>query len=493
QLIAGGLVAMIAVFVFSSLSSHDLPKAIGVALLILVADATVLFAPVPPRPSGRPIVEWAPILSAYVWRAFQGHNHWRSGAPQQGDLVVRRVGGQEMRLPEPRHLPPSLQGLEMLSITFEGAGERGFGVLKDRRTRTYTCCLVALGAAAALRDEDDQLRSQHGWAAAIGNFGRPDSPITRVQWIERAVPEEPDAMTGYLEEKAPKTLPSAYRSYRELLGWATPASQQHEILLALQLDPRRCLREAKREGQGDLDRGAAKILLREASEFVRQLGSVELEVLGVLDPSLYAREIRVAYDPDLRSRRSRIQLAGGERGVDPSRLGPVATNEMLQSFVSDSGWHRTYHVEQWPRTRVEPDFLASLLLQTTCLRTVSTVMEALPPKAGFRDSQTRMTGQALKGELRAKLRLIPTFQHAKEQTAAEQLDEELAEGHVGIRYSSYVTVTASSEAELDAAGSQVVQQAGAARLDLTPLVGQQEAAFTYTLPICRGLVRRGRL
>ena len=66
-------------------------------------------------------------------------------------------------------------------------------------------------------------------------------------------------------------------------------------------------------------------------------------------------------------------------------------------------------------------------------------------------------------------------------------EQELADGHADVRFSGYVAVTAASEDELAQACAEVEQQAGQARLELVRLDGDQEAAFTYTLPLGRGL------
>jgi hypothetical protein len=48
-------------------------------------------------------------------------------------------------------------------------------------------------------------------------------------------------------------------------------------------------------------------------------------------------------------------------------------------------------------------------------------------------------------------------------------------------------VSAPSEEELERHCSEAEHAAQMARLELLRLYGQQEEAFTYTLPLCRGL------
>lgn len=55
---------------------------------------------------------------------------------------------------------------------------------------------------------------------------------------------------------------SVVSSYIELLEAAAPVTQEHDVLLALQIDARRAGRDLKRFGGGD--KGACELLLREA-------------------------------------------------------------------------------------------------------------------------------------------------------------------------------------------------------------------------------------
>ena len=66
-------------------------------------------------------------------------------------------------------------------------------------------------------------------------------------------------------------------------------------------------------------------------------------------------------------------------------------------------------------------------------------------------------------------------------------EEELAEGHAAVRFAGYVTVSARGPEELERHCSEIEHAAQMARLELLRLHGQQEQAFTYTLPLCRGL------
>ncbi len=74
-----------------------------------------------------------------------------------------------------------------------------------------------------------------------------------------------------------------------------------------------------------------------------------------------------------------------------------------------------------------------------------------------------------------------------EQESVVRREQELADGHADIRFSGYITVSAEDLDGLEVACSEIEQQAGQARLILRRLGGSQDLAFTYTLPLGRGL------
>ena len=66
-------------------------------------------------------------------------------------------------------------------------------------------------------------------------------------------------------------------------------------------------------------------------------------------------------------------------------------------------------------------------------------------------------------------------------------ESELADGHADYRFSGYVTVTAARPGGLEAACLETEQAAQRAHLELRRLYGRQAEAFTWTLPLARGL------
>jgi hypothetical protein len=90
-------------------------------------------------------------------------------------------------------------------------------------------------------------------------------------------------------------------------------------------------------------------------------------------------------------------------------------------------------------------------------------------------------------QLRAQGGFLETAQHRRQVEAVEGREAELADGRGAFRFAGYVTVSAPGRSELEQACSELERAAGAARLNLRPLFGQQREALTWALPFGRGV------
>ena len=325
------------------------------------------------------------------------------------------------------------------------------------------------------------------WGEVLAGFARPGSPVSRIAWVDRTITQSVDELGRYLADGL--ALPVAHpgvRSYLELLDDAGPAARRHETFLALQIDARRASGAIRRAGGGDA--GAASVLVRELSALSERLLRSEVVVRGALSPRLLARAIRLGFCPEDRPGLDR--RGGGDleaAGVDPCNAGPMATEEGWRHLRCDDALHTTYWIAEWPRVEVGADFLLPFLLGGTVRRTVAVVMEPLDPARAMRAAESARTNEISDDELRARLGFLATARRRRQQQALVEREAELAEGHSGVRFSGYVTVSGGDEAQLASACADVEQSAQMAGLELRALVGEQALGFTYTLPLCRGL------
>ncbi len=128
-----------------------------------------------------------------------------------------------------------------------------------------------------------------------------------------------------------------------------------------------------------------------------------------------------------------------------------------------------------------------LLLTTRAVRAVSVVMQPRDALKAQRDVEHALTDRDAGETVRARYGFATRHRQTVEREADERRREELATGHGEYRFAGYVTVSATTIDDLDQACADVEQGAGQSGLDIRRLFGQQSQAFTFTLPLCRGL------
>jgi hypothetical protein len=215
--------------------------------------------------------------------------------------------------------------------------------------------------------------------------------------------------------------------------------------------------------------------------------SLDLKVHGHLSPRLLAKLIKTHYNPGARAQRTRLEANGGEAGVHPSNAHPRAFAEYLDHIQADGSYHATYHLAEFPRQDVAMTFLAPLLLHTKAARTVAMVMEPVDPQKAGREIDASHYVRSLIKRGREHYGFESTYRQRSEDDKVDQVGEEHAAGHVNVRFSAYLTVSAGSREDLDWATAEVETQVAQSLLEAERLWGQQGPAFTYTLPLCRGL------
>jgi hypothetical protein len=365
------------------------------------------------------------------------------------------------------------------------------GYLKDRRRAAYVAVLAVRGDSFALLDRAEQDLRVGMWSSVIAGFGLRSSVIRRLQWVDRTLPEDREALDRYLEQC--RTLdadPEAVSSYRELIEQATSAAQRHEGFLAVQIDQRRVWKQARQSGERDLDKVAGLMLHQQLRELEEWLQSAELGVHGQLSVRDLAGCLRYAFEPERRGLDAVRQRGGGEAGVSASRAWPTASEERWGVLPLGALVPRHLLRRGVAARRGRPRLPATAA--------AGPGREPLPAHGlhdagagAFAPRQPRGAAGARRRHHRrataTALGQLITARQDREREHTERTERELADGHMSVRFAGYVTVTAPDANELETACGEVEQQAAQARLVLSRVYGDQELAFTLTLPICRGL------
>jgi hypothetical protein len=447
------------------------------ALSLLGSAAFVSFAPI----GARTVEEWAPVLANWLRARAAGADRFRSVQVSAG--VEATIDGSRQR--RALDLPHSLSGCELLSVGVADGHE--LGVLKDPRLGGYTAVLAARARSVGLLPTSEHERRLERWGRLLAGLARSGTPIRRVQVLERTAPCDADALAAYLDDARDPSVPIdhvALRSYGGLLEGATRVTQDHEILIAVQVDQRRAWARAGRDPalrSLPRDEQACLVLARELQAFAGRFDAVDVAVAGLLSPSQYATALHVPFDPYREHHPSSLP-------VNTDGFGPTAADTAWASYRSDGAIHRTYWVAQWPRLPVGPLFLTPLLLGVQAVRSVSVVFEPVPPDRSRRSVEAAITSDEADEELRERRGFRTTARRRRQQEATRRREEELSSGHEELRFAGYVGVTGHDDDELARACEEVEQAALQAHLDLRPLWGEQDAGFVNAaLPVARGL------
>lgn len=447
------------------------------------------------RFGGRSADVWTRLLATWVWTWLRDRvvaNRTSRCAALPIHTFSTKTGGHA-RPNRSRHVAvPAPRPLARVRITSVDDGGRHIGVLRDGAFPWVTAVLRVHGRAFALLGPEDQQHRLAAWASILNGLAHPGTGVRRLQWIERAAPEQyqgaSDAMRARVSSRGAEAsslnMLDPFTSYAELLAAAPEGMHEHDVLLVVQID----ISRAAKAGRVS----AAELLVRTLRHLAARLREDDLEVVGALGPAALESAIAAAFcpftkppgastaDPAVASRRSHnAPPAGGPW--------PSATSPQWSCYRTDSAWHATFWIAQWPQTAVGPDFLAPLLLHSRAARSVSVVCEPLDADQGLRRAQADRVNRLADERLRQGRGFLTTARHLRQRTIAAEREAQLADGHAEVRFCGYITVSATSKDQLEHDCAEILQSARRARLELRRLYGQQDLAFTYTLPLCRGL------
>ncbi len=425
---------------------------------------------------GRTAEEWAPDVIRHVAAWFTRRNLVTSSSPAAGMTAGPRASGS------------ALAGgtLGALSILHVGAPGAEVGVLHDLRARTVSAMVQAAGNGFVLEGPSDRDRQVDMWARVLAASSRETASVHRLAWVARSFPDGAGSERAHLC-RGTHLDPShpAYRSYEDLLESVAVEADRHEVLVLLSVQYGRASRPIRAAGGGLA--GGVSVLVDELDALRSRLVSADVETSPPLDAGGVAAAIRRGYDP---VRPHPPGMSGhGASGLRAGGLSPwpMAMKASWEHLRVDSTWHATFWISEWPRLEVGADVLAPLLVLSGVRRSVALVMEPFSASAAARHVEQRRTADVADAELRHRGGFLATARRRREEDDLARQEAELAEGQALVRYSGYVTVTTSSLEELAAACEKVEQVAALSGLELRRCYGDQAGAFSYTLPLGRGL------
>jgi hypothetical protein len=456
------------------------PSGGGVVAALLGLAGAALAATLPV--GGLTVEQWLPVTMGWVLaRADSRVWQVRAAGGADGVVVDLPAGGVASRTRVTRSAKPrpprALADVRLLGLPYRG---REIGAVAERGGRRLTLVLVGRAPGFALADQAEQQQRLGVWAEVLQSATR--GAVRRIGWVERTAPAQGDGLARWLHEQRDPAVPLAGelgRSYLELLESSAQATREHEVLLALQLDAA-SLRGGGREA-------AERALISAGEQISRALERARVQVQAAPTPGGLARILRVAFDPYVHPQLAALRAGGGGDELSEAAAWPAGLREQWACLQVDGAMHATFEIGGWPRAEVGPAFLGSLLGPSDHVRAVSVVFEPLDPLRSLRQAEFEITRDETDRQTRRRFGQMETARQRHASDAARWREAELAAGHAEVRLAGFVTVTGRDQDELDAACADVVTHAGRANLELRRLYGQQAEAFTFTLPLCRGL------
>ncbi|MFG2924237.1 SCO6880 family protein [Streptomyces sp. NPDC048305] len=419
------------------------------------------------RRHGRSLIDWAPIVTRYAHRRHTGQTLWLARPvtrPRQDGIL---------------HLPGTTASLKVVT---PGDSANQAAAVHDPHQQTLTAIARVSSRAFALLDPATQNHNVSSWGRALAGIAR-TGHISTVQVLERTVPDSGDTLTRHWTHHGQPQTPVAGQIYSELVASAGPAAAPHETYLAISLDLKAARRLISQAG-GGLP-GAFTVMEQTTASITQAARNAGLQVTGWLTAREIAAVIRTAYDPASLAALQQWSETGRAE-ADPAAAGPVVQFEEYDRLATDSARHATYWVENWPRTEMGAGFLHGIMFTAGVRRSLSLVYVPQGLESALRDVQRKKAAIIADANERARRGQVDSEEDSVEYADVKTRERQLIAGHADVALTGLVTVTAETDALLDAACAQIETHAVTSGVDLRRLNYQQPDAFALSaLPLAR--------
>jgi hypothetical protein len=233
----------------------------------------------------------------------------------------------------------------------------------------------------------------------------------------------------------------------------------------------------------DRDTALQKALVSAADALLRGLRSAGLGVADPLDAAGLQRLMRTRIDAaGETARRVTGRLTERVGAATSAAAGPLAVDNSWRRVRVDGSWHRTFWVASWPRLAVPPCWLEPFIAAdvTRAMTVVLMPVAAHTSRRRIERDLVKLESDAATKESQG--RRVDARHHRATDTLLER-EQELIAGYPEVAYIGLVTVTASTEEDLDDHSEVVEQLAREAGLELRVLDGRQDVAWAAALPL----------
>lgn len=416
------------------------------------------------RHEGRPRVAWIPIYVQFRLRT------------RKKEMMFRR---RPLTAPRPvGNLGLTGQGTPLRILEDP---ESNVALIEDPHQGSLTAILRVSHPGFALLDASTKDSKAASWSSLLASTAR-SGIIRRTGVLSRTVPDTGREIADYWEAHRPAgdVTGQHIRAYDALVRNAGQATTKHESYLFVQINLARAAAQIKAAGGG----AGAKLAVarREMTSFAQSANDAGLRTGGWLTTPDLTALIRTAVDPS-----AGLQLDTTTIGREIASAGPMVFDESWDHVHTDSAFHQTLWVSEWPRVPVSAGFLDHML-SVGIRRTFTHIFEPLSQDAAFRQVREAKGTLRANARVKAKHDIIADGRDASEAEDIARQELELISGAAALRSAAFVTVSAPTLDQLTADVAALRAGATKAQLELRTMFGQQGEAFMASaLPLGKGL------
>ncbi|GFZ85346.1 hypothetical protein GCM10011359_13080 [Nesterenkonia alkaliphila] len=483
-----------------------------------------------PRVMGKSLIRWAFTIMKFGWRKKQGQTEYvqpvdglEAGLDATGTIYRQNelvAPGDSQVLPDyesvdgpirpeddtPRNkkgrikpgkghrfkLPGEINELRV----FQQPGGAAF-VYDPRRKEAVVVAAIMTDKAFALEafeDKEDRLRA---WAGVLSGLSRIPG-VARLQfsdqttiisgakvmaWYERKRLEAPtrDIDGDQVQMSGPGIDPILDGSFVEMMNHQDGQSL-HEPWLTIVLSQDVLARRIQANGgklRGFMDTALGVMRVVESA-----LPDSGTRVVKWHTPRSLAALIRSGFDP-----LSTMEISDREgdfAGVAPDSAGPMHAEWTLDRFESDGALHRSFVISEWPQAQAQLGFLDRFIFAGEFRHTVSLYVKPRDTRKALKDNERRKADWQTNETVRSRLGKQPSLRHTRQIEDIEREEAELVESHAPVKIACLITVSATTEQELEANCGDLRTRAAEAGCEIRLLGGEQDSGFIAgALPLGR--------
>ena len=451
---------------------------ITLAVLAISAGLPLLVATVPvalgaalsfARAGGRAAWEWLPLSVGWLLRRLLWGERWLAPLPlwpTEDDA--------------PPALPPCLAGLSLYDISWRD--DAWLGCIRDHERHTLTAVVPVAAPRFVVEGAPEQERLLAGWGDVLAQFANDRGPVSHISWSDLVRPSGLQAHTDWLLSASRDSAHSeASESYAELLDLARVNSTTHEVVVTVTVSRDRLRRRSASED--DREMPLQRALGSAVDALLRGLRSAGLGVAEPMRAAGLQRLMRTRIDPAGEiARRATGRLAERLGVATQASAGPLAVDTSWRQVRVDGSWQRTFWVAAWPRLAVPPCWLEPFIAAdvTRAMTVVLVPVSAHTSRRRIERDLVKLESDAATKENQGRR---VDARHRRATDTLLEREQELIAGFPEVAYIGLVTVSASTEDELNDHCDVIEQLAREAGLELRVLDGRQDVAWAAALPL----------